>query len=85
MTDTELVATLKQYKRENFIPPNEQCSDPQTLIEYVEGDLDEETKKHMNVHVVFCRDCSENVTMLKNADRDPVLASLNRKLNSGGG
>ena len=58
MTNAELETRLKQYKREDFVPPNEQCPDPQTLIEYVEGDLDEETQKHVNVHVAFCRHCS---------------------------
>ena len=53
MTDEQLETRLREYKREDLIPPSERCPDSDTLIDYMEGNLDERTKRHVSVHLGF--------------------------------
>src|SRR5439155_1086043 len=44
---------------------HEGCPDSWTLVSHAKGDVDEETARHLRVHLLFCDDCAEEYYALR--------------------
>ena len=60
----EFSQELGTLKKEEF-SSDEPCPDSWTMVSYEAGDLDEETAKHMRVHLLFCDDCGQELDALR--------------------
>jgi len=71
----EFSGELANLKEEEFTT-DEACPDSWTLVSYEAGDVDEETAKHMRVHLLFCDDCSEEFYALQRLRPKRVEATI---------
>src|SRR5436190_19960302 len=51
-------AGLRKLSKEE-LTTDEPCPDSWTLVSYEAGDVDEETARHLRVHLLLCDDCAE--------------------------
>lgn len=51
------------------VKPSERCPNSEILIEYAQGSIDEETARHIRVHLLFCDECTRELKALE--DEEP--------------
>jgi hypothetical protein len=65
---------LARLSEEEFTS-QEPCPDSWTLVSYEAGEVDEETARHLRVHLLFCDDCAEEFYALRRL-RTPTWTKL---------
>lgn len=75
---------LRRQTRRDLMHPQERCPDSETLANYATEELDEETKRHVGVHVALCKDCFQEVSALEVLERRSYWQDLVRKLRTFG-
>jgi hypothetical protein len=71
---------LRRRTRRDLMHPQERCPDSETLANYAAGELGEETKRHVGVHIAFCKDCFQEVSALEALERKSYWQELVQKL-----
>ncbi len=71
VTPKEEKETEAMNHEDRLQPPNHRtlvedaCPSTATITAYVQHELDEETSKHVRVHVLHCKHCAEEVLLLE--------------------
>jgi len=65
---------------EDEFTSEEACPDSETLIAYEAGEVDEETARHLRVHLLFCDDCREEFYALRQLSQRTLRQELVEKL-----
>jgi hypothetical protein len=71
---------LRRQTRRDLMHPQERCPDSKTLANYVTGELDEETQRHVGVHIALCKDCFQEMSLLENLEQAASRRSMIEKL-----
>jgi len=74
-----LDAGLKLLSAED-LKPHTPCPDSWTFALYMQGQVDEETRRKINSHIAFCSDCYREYVAL--ADPDDVMKQVEQELHS---
>ncbi|MFI5089720.1 MAG: HU family DNA-binding protein [Terriglobales bacterium] len=70
-------AGLKMLSADD-LKPNTPCPDSETFALYVQGEVDDETRRTINQHIAFCKECYREYLAL--AEPDYVVTEVEREL-----
>ena len=74
MNDQAFEIALKRRGRSDLVHPDEQHPDSDTIIAYSEGTLTKEASAHIDVHLAFCKQCFQDLAILRRAVADKLQA-----------
>ena len=60
----------------DFSHPNEGHPDVQSLIDYAESGLDQETTEHVRTHIVYCGECRQELKLLHEMNEESAKNAL---------
>jgi anti-anti-sigma regulatory factor len=65
-------ATLKEMAGAE-LQPDTPCPDPETLVAFQAEELDEQSARTVRQHTAFCKDCLEELHLLRQAEESPRM------------
>jgi hypothetical protein len=66
LPDTKQTSSFRDELKDIFAHATEQCPDIETMMSYVNHELDSVTADHVTAHILHCEDCAEEFMGLSN-------------------